>query len=374
MKPRVVHISPAHPPTDPRLVRKQASTLADHYDVFCLVPNARQQGGPIRFISLPFFRWLGWRLLLVHPLIMGHIIRLRPAVLHIYMPELLPLALCTRLFGVKIIYEVQENLRLKFDRKPRNKHLIFRWAFAGFDQLARRYCYHIFTEVSYLITYTGLRLPHAVIHNYPDLAFFDACQRQTPVGRPVEEGPHLLYVGVVSLDRGLDTMIRVMARLRPCYPAIRLHLFGRCTIGAVDLQRLPNYSEVRDNLIFYGQTAPALAYANPAQYVAGLALLKPVGDYADSYPAKLFEYMALGLPVITADFPLYRAVVEPAGCGYCADPTDDAQVAAYITYLLANPAAAIRLGQRGQEATRQFYNWKTEADQLLGLYQKIVLT
>ena len=47
-----------------------------------------------------------------------------------------------------------------------------------------------------------------------------------------------------------------------------------------------------------------------ARATAGLALLKPVGDYPDSYTTKLFEYMALGLPVITSDFPLYRDVVE----------------------------------------------------------------
>lgn len=376
MKPvRVMHISPAHPPTDPRIVHKQVPALAEQYDVICLLPNAGGQTlGRVRFIGLPFFAWLGWRLLFVHPLILGHILRLRPAILHIYMPELLPVALLCRWFGVKIIYEVQENLRLKFDRKPRNNHRVFRWAFAFFDRQARRYCYHVFTEDSYLKTYSDLRLPCVVIHNYPDPAFFDAIPRPGTRSPPVNDGPHLLYVGVVSVDRGLAVMIQAIALLKESYPAIRLHLFGRCAFDPAALRALPSYRHVRDNLTFYGHTDLKIAYADPKRYVAGLALLRPVGDYPDSFPTKLFEYMALGLPVITSDFPLYRSIVEPARCGYCVEPTNAAAVADCMMQVIDNPAEANAMGQRGRQAVEHSLNWQTEANQLLRFYQKIVLT
>ncbi len=59
-------------------------------------------------------------------------------------------------------------------------------------------------------------------------------------------------------------------------------------------------------LIFHGYTdlKNALPYARGA--TAGIALLKPVADYLDSYTTKIFEYMAMQLPVITSDFPFIQ--------------------------------------------------------------------
>ncbi len=375
MKPiRVLLVSPAHPPTDPRIVHKQAPTLSTRYNVTCLLPHAKAgMSGPIRFIRLPLFRWLGWRLLLVHPLILWHIVRLRPQILHICMPELLPIALLCRLFGLNVVYEVQENLRLKFDRKRYNNHPVFQRAFAGFEQLARHYCYHVFTEDSYLATYTGLKLPYALVHNYPDPAFFDSLSQPSLSTAPVTDGPHLLYVGVVSFDRGLDTMIETIALLAAHYPAIRLHLFGRCAFARRELEAVPAYAEVRDHMVFYGQTDPKIAYTGTTRYIAGLALLKPVGDYPGSYPTKLFEYMAASLPVLTADFPLYRAVVESAQCGYCVEPADSSQVAQKLISLIEHPDEAALMGKRGRLVSTYMYNWQTEANQLLGLYNSIAL-
>ena len=371
---KVLLISPCHPPTNLRIMGNQAPALAKHYEVVCLLPGKTANiQSRIRFIGLPFFRWLGWRLLLVHPLILLYIIRLQPSIVHIYMPELLPVALLSRLFGVRVVYEVQENLRLKFDRKQRNNNLVFQWAFVGFEWLARRFCYHIFTEDSYFATYSQLLLPYAIVHNYPNPAFFDTLQPADSSAEPVTDGPHLLYVGVVSFDRGLDTMIRVVAQLLTAYPGIRLHLFGRSTVTQPELESLPDYTLVRDNLLFYGHTAPQKSYANVNRYVAGLALLKPVGDYPGSYPTKLFEYMALGLPVIAADFPLYRPIIESARCGYCVNPFESTTIAQHLTWLLQRPVEAQQMGQRGRRAVACSYNyWQTEADHLLNLYNKIV--
>ena len=37
--------------------------------------------------------------------------------------------------------------------------------------------------------------------------------------------------------------------------------------------------------------------------IAGIVTLKPIINYLDSLPVKMFEYMAAGLPVIASDFP-----------------------------------------------------------------------
>ena len=114
----------------------------------------------------------------------------------------------------------------------------------------------------------------------------------------------------------------------------------------------------------------AFPYANRA--TAGLALLKPIGDYPESYTTKLFEYMALGLPVITSNFPLYQEIVEHHKCGFCVSPYDPIEVAQMLIYLIENPDEARIMGERGRQAVEQYYNWSSEASKLIDFYKHIL--
>ena len=92
-KIRVFHVSTAHRPLDPRVVFKQCQTLTSAYEVICALPHADSAAAPgIRFIELPYFRRVIWRMLLTGPLILLRGLWLRPAIVHIYMPELIPFA------------------------------------------------------------------------------------------------------------------------------------------------------------------------------------------------------------------------------------------------------------------------------------------
>jgi glycosyltransferase involved in cell wall biosynthesis len=351
---QILCISPAHPPNDPRVL-KTIRALAQQHDVLALLPWPTASSVGV----LPVWPRLFMRLLCVHPLIVWHLLRQRPRLIHLFMPELLPIALLFRLLGGQVVYEVQENHRLKFDRKPRNRHPVFQLLFDQFDRLARHFCYFVFTEDSYLAEYHSLALPYAVVHNFPEL-LFPKRDRNRPADSPTID---LCYLGLITNDRGFDTMLAVLNQLKNT----RLHLFGRMADECLD--KLSTFGE---RVRWYGHVDQVEAFPIMRRCVAGLALLKPVGDYADSYPTKLFEYMALGLPVITSDFPLYQSVVENHQCGFCVDPVDVATVLQHINWLTAHPQGAKQLGENGFMAVSVMFNWETEAKKLLELYQNIV--
>jgi glycosyltransferase involved in cell wall biosynthesis len=123
-----------------------------------------------------------------------------------------------------------------------------------------------------------------------------------------------------------------------------------------------------------GYLLPAAGWRIIARCHIGLALLQPIPNYYDSYPTKMFEYMAMGLPVIVSDFPLYRSIVEKENCGICVDPDSPEEIADAVQRLLDNPEQAKEMGMRGRAATQKKHNWENEQGKLLEFYLSLLET
>jgi glycosyltransferase involved in cell wall biosynthesis len=121
-----------------------------------------------------------------------------------------------------------------------------------------------------------------------------------------------------------------------------------------------------------GYVPPRQGWAHMARCHVGLAVLASTPNNRMSYPTKIFEYMALGIPVITSNFPLYRAVVEESRCGFCIDPHSPEILADKIEWLINHSDAAAAMGQRGREAVRHRFNWSSEAKKLLHFYGELL--
>ena len=82
--------------------------------------------------------------------------------------------------------------------------------------------------------------------------------------------------------------------------------------------------------------------------------------------------MSAGIPVIASDFPLWRQIVDTAGCGICIDPLDAAALARAIGWMVAHPAEARRMGRNGRAAVETRYNWEAEGRKLPALYETLL--
>jgi glycosyltransferase involved in cell wall biosynthesis len=90
-----------------------------------------------------------------------------------------------------------------------------------------------------------------------------------------------------------------------------------------------------------------------------------------SYPTKMFEYMAIGLPQVTSNFVLYQNIVEGEGSGICVNPADPAGIAAAILEIIQNPAKGETMRLNGLKAAEK-YLWSAEMEKVYTLYGRLL--
>lgn len=88
-------------------------------------------------------------------------------------------------------------------------------------------------------------------------------------------------------------------------------------------------------------------------------------------PLKVYEYMAAGLPVVTADIPPLNTVVRHEQEGILFQEGNAASLAAAIGRLLDRPAEARAMGRRARERVVAQYSWARHCEALERIMQEL---
>ena len=88
-------------------------------------------------------------------------------------------------------------------------------------------------------------------------------------------------------------------------------------------------------------------------------------------PHKLFQYMAMGLPVVVTDCKPVERFVTETGAGEVAKSGDPSSLAQALARM-ADPERAAAASEAGKRAVRQQYNLDIEGKQLVALYDGLV--
>ncbi len=89
-------------------------------------------------------------------------------------------------------------------------------------------------------------------------------------------------------------------------------------------------------------------------------------------PSKVFEAMAMGIPIVCAVDGQCRALVEEAGAGVFVPPEDVGELAKAIRMLGDRPEEARRMGERGRQFVQGRYDRGALASRLLGILEEVV--
>jgi glycosyltransferase involved in cell wall biosynthesis len=89
-------------------------------------------------------------------------------------------------------------------------------------------------------------------------------------------------------------------------------------------------------------------------------------------PTKIFEYMAMGLPVIASSLPNARDIIATAGCGVTVAPHLASEYVDAAVSLLEDPGRFRRFQENGFRAVATRYHWRFEQPKLSGLFKELV--
>ncbi len=101
----------------------------------------------------------------------------------------------------------------------------------------------------------------------------------------------------------------------------------------------------------------------------GLAILKPIELYKTTYPNKVFDYMAAGLPVVLAIDGVIREVVEKAQAGVFAEPGNADELANKIIHLYEHQEKLAAFSRNGPVYIREHFNREKFSRDLLKIME-----
>jgi glycosyltransferase involved in cell wall biosynthesis len=185
--------------------------------------------------------------------------------------------------------------------------------------------------------------------------------RIADVPRAANPQPVLLYLGSLHPWKGVETAVAAMRDL----PGAMLHVAGGAEVRIAELAALATHHGVRERVRFLGAVPPVQRF----EVIAGadiclLPLTKTSIASRYTSPLKLFEYLAMGKPVIASDLDSVREVLTDGEDALLVPAADAAALAHGVRRVLEDAALAARIG-RNAKARAAAFGWDARAKRML---------
>lgn len=202
-----------------------------------------------------------------------------------------------------------------------------------------------------------------VVGNTPERA--RAASSQARPGKGETEPLDIVHLGVLEIPRGVMELVESLAILRDRGVNVRLRLIGDGRDRALFEQRARELELGPDRVEFLGFVSDRKDVLRMVAEADIGAVPQRVSEASDSIiPNKIFDYMAAGLPVLSADSRPCARVMRETGAGVVHRSGDAASIADAIM-TLRDPALRERCGEAGRRAILERFHWERDAAELL---------
>lgn len=356
--------------SDVRVFEKECTSLVKAgYEVYLVSPNAKEEiKNGVHIVGVPYIKeGVFNRLFILPKLLYKKALSINADIYHFNDPASLSYGSKLKRKGKKVIFDSFEDHPTLFFEKKSLPYII-RYLLSKIYSIYEFYNCKNFDGLILCYHWTQERLNKACKNN--QLVFNFPVLKENPVNKEDIPGSAICYAGLFSRMWYIDNILTALIQIDD----IQFNLAGNAAdesylrmLKSNDGWQKVNYLgqiEHRDvNEKVYSKSSIAMALLDYIPLCKG-----NVGNLSNN---KLFEYMKAGLPVICTDFILWKEVVEENNCGICVNPRNINEIVDAINYLLDNPDTALQMGKNGREAVFREYNWSTQSQKLLSVYNKI---
>ncbi|MBN1893481.1 glycosyltransferase family 4 protein [bacterium] len=202
-----------------------------------------------------------------------------------------------------------------------------------------------------------------VVSNTPDLERFRPDRRQ-------KKGPlRMIYAGGFGPHRGIETVLQAMPELLRRHPGLELVLAGDGA-GRSSCERLAAVLGIERYVKFLGWIESGAVADWMGKSDIGLVPHASTGHTNSTVPHKLFQYMAMAMPVLVSDCAPLQRIVASCRCGavfHAGDPLDFVRA----FFALGSAGRRRELGMRGRRAVEKRWTWRKDAQKLTTLYRDL---
>jgi glycosyltransferase involved in cell wall biosynthesis len=209
----------------------------------------------------------------------------------------------------------------------------------------------------------GVYIPHARDTNFLDPSKYDGDELRKKLG--LKDGKIIMFLGSPKPHKGIEDLFCSLEYVQR--KDVKLLIIGASN-GYL------SKSHVSEGMKPYVIVKGMIPFMRIPDYLACSDLIvipqKNIVSNHAQVPAKLFDAMAMGKPIISTRISDMPEILRD--CGFVVEPGDPKDLAQKIHYVLENPLVAKKIGEKARMRCIRKYSLEVVGERLINYIQKVV--
>lgn len=203
-----------------------------------------------------------------------------------------------------------------------------------------------------------------IVHNTPELDFVNNIKKG--FNEPIV---NFAYHGHFSQDRNIETLIKAFIIASKTDNGIKLILAGNGE-NFQECLNIANSSPISDRIIFKGKYKFEELNQLYSETDIGLLPFKNNEFINHIIANKLFDYMAIGKPIIVSEASPMKRIINETKAGFIADCSKPESLADAM--LKIKNSNLKQLSENGIKAFIEKYNWNIDSKNMIDFFERII--
>jgi len=197
-----------------------------------------------------------------------------------------------------------------------------------------------------------------ILANYPNSQIISSSKKFRKSNYSlINKNLRLVFAGHVNYNRGLQYIIPALAIMNKKGLNTSLHIIGNGSYIS-KIKSLTNKYRLNKKVYFHNLIDPSKLMETLAQYDIGLTPYLINKHTSVTVPGKLFEYMAIGLPILSSPRMSVTKIIDKHNCGLYYETFAPEEIANKIS-ILFDQNVRENLGKAGINSIENIYNENT---------------